>query len=344
MWPNYYTLGFLTSLWKSARPARKEGCCPQPCCLQRFGWNGGESLLVCCWSLALLGVAESSQSRVAFSVSLRLPHSVSFKDSCHWIKATQIIQDHLLWRPSTELHSEETLFQSYALLFQALGWYLQRPSAQNTAWCAQQWNLSRRQGEVPQTTARSQLPKAAALTPRRVWPPTQTRRPSPRRCRGCPGGARESSCPSLTSLCPALPEKHRSWPQSWPRCPPNPEAPGGRGLLCSSGAIGTTLTGSGQEHPLPTQATPAPGGECPPSLTNIRAAGGLSPDEENLDSGHTPPDLQHLPTRVSCSWNKSRTEPNLTPAPGAGVLLTFWESRRWMSPNVPAHCQGPWGN
>ena len=38
-----------------------------------------------------------------------------------------------------------------------------------------------------------------------------------------------------------------------------------------------------------------------PGLTNIHAAGGLSPDEENLDSGHTPPDLQHLPTRVSCS-------------------------------------------
>lgn len=32
--PTDYTLGFLISLWKSARPARKQGL--QPCCPQRF--------------------------------------------------------------------------------------------------------------------------------------------------------------------------------------------------------------------------------------------------------------------------------------------------------------------
>ena len=200
-------------------------------------------------------------------------------------------------------------------------------------------------GWVPQTTARSQLPKAAALTPERGWPPTQTRRPSPRRRQGRPGGALESSCPSLTT-----------YPQ---HCQKNTEAdlragqgvllvqkcPGTRAYCALRGSSVPPSRGPGQEStlcpPKPPQLQVESAHQAP---TNICATGGLSPEEENLDSGHTPPDLQHLPTRVPCSWNKSHAEPNLTPTSRVGVLLTFWESWWWMSPNVPAPCQGPWGH
>lgn len=188
---------------------------------------------------------------------------------------------------------------------------------QSTAWSVQQWSWG--QGEVPQTTARSWLPKAAALTPDRGWPPTQTRRPSPRSCRG---------------WSPAAPPSLACAQHCWKSTEADPRA--GQGVLqvqrCLGAAAYCALVG-----PL---VLPSEGpGKSPPKLpqlqvesarpapTNTRATGGLPPDEENLDSSHTPPDLQHLPTRVSCFGNKSHTEPNLTPAPGAGALLAVREGR-----------------
>lgn len=65
------------------------------------------------------------------------------------------------------------------------------------------------------------------------------------------------------------------------------KCPGTRAYCALMGSSVPPSRGPRQEHPLSTQASPAPGGECPPAPTNICVTGGLSPEEENLGSGHT---------------------------------------------------------